>query len=105
MRRLAYLAFAIFEAAAFAQPRPHVPSRLLVGFRQGVPGSQVDAVVQSLQGRGHEQIPGTSVHVVSLPANANENAFNNAFKNRPEVEFVEFDEVVPVSAVAPDDPS
>src|SRR5712691_6900320 len=102
MRKLACLAFAIFEAAAFAQPRPHVPSRLLVGFRQGVPDSQVEAVVQSLQGRGHEQIPGTSVHVVSLPANANENAFTNAFQNRPEVEF---DEVVPVSAVAPDDPS
>ena len=59
MRKLACLAFAIFEAAAFAQPRPHVPSRLLVGFRQGVPDSQVDAVVRSLQGRGHEQIPGT----------------------------------------------
>jgi thermitase len=104
MRKLACLAFAIFEAAAFAQPRPHVPSRLLVGFRQGVPESQVDAVVQSVQGRGHERIAGTSVQVVSLPANANENAFANAFKNRPEVEFVEFDEVVPVSAVTPNDP-
>jgi thermitase len=105
MRKLAYLAFAIFEVAAFAQPRPHVNSRLLVGFRQGVPDSQVDAVVQGLQGRGHEQIPGTSVQVVSLPANADENASANAFKNRPEVEFVEFDEVVPVSAVTPNDPS
>jgi|SRR5579863_6532629 len=105
MRKLAYLAFAIFEAAAFAQTRPHVPSRLLVGFRQGVPDAQVDAVVQSLQGGGREQIPGTSVQVVSLPANADENAVSNAFKNRPEVEFVEFDEVVPVSTVTPDDPS
>ena len=104
MRKLACLAFAIFEAAAFAQPHPHVPSRLLVGFRQGVPDSQVEAVVQSLQGRGHEQIPGTNVHVVALPANANENAFNNAFKNRPEVEFVELDEIVPISAVTPNDP-
>jgi thermitase len=105
MRKLAYLAFAIFEVAAFAQPRPHVTSRLLVGFRQGVPDSQVDAVVQGLQGRGHEQVPGTSVHIVSLPANADEDAFSNAFKNRPEVEFVEFDEIVPVSAVTPNDPS
>src|SRR4029077_8956700 len=105
MRKLAYLAFAIFEVAAFAQPRPHVPSRLLVGFKQGVSDSQVDSVVQGLQGRGHEQIPGTGVQVVSLPANANENALTNAFKNRPEVEFVEFDEIVPVSAVTPDDPS
>jgi thermitase len=103
MRKLAFVAFAVFEAAAFAQPRPHVPSRLLVGFRQGVPGSQVDAVVQGLQGR-HEQIAGTNVHVVSLPANADENASANAFKNRPEVEFVEFDEIVPVSDVTPTDP-
>src|SRR5579864_3446946 len=105
MRKLAFVAFAIFEAAAFAQPRAHVPSRLLVGFKQGVPDSQVDAVVQGLQGRGHEQVPGTSVQVVSLPANANENASANAFKNRPEVEFVEFDEIVPVSAVTPNDPA
>jgi hypothetical protein len=48
MRKLAYVAFAIFEAAAFAQPRPHVPSRLLVGFRQGVPDPQVEAVVKGL---------------------------------------------------------
>jgi len=105
MRKLACVAFAIFEAVAFAQPRPHVPSRLLVGFKQGVPDSQVDAVVQSLQGRGHERIPGTGVQVVSLPANANENALANAFKNRSEVEFVEFDEIVPVSDVTPNDPS
>jgi thermitase len=104
MRKLAFVAFAAFGVAAFAQPRPHVPSRLLVGFRQGVPNSQVDAVVQSLQGRGHQQIPGTGVQVVSLPANANENAFADAFKNRPEVEFVELDEIVPVSAVTPNDP-
>ena len=104
MRKLTYVAFAIFGVVAFAQPRPHVPSRLLVGFRQGVPASQVNAVVQGLQGRGHEEIPGTSVQVVSLPANANENAAANAFKNRPEVEFVEFDEIVPVSAVTPTDP-
>lgn len=104
MRKLAFVAFAIFGVAAFAQPRAHVPSRLLVGFKQGVPDSQVNAVVQSLQGRGQEQIPGTSVQVVSLPANANENASANAFKNRPEVEFVEFDEIVPVSAGTPNDP-
>jgi len=104
MRKLAIVAFAIFEAAAFAQPRPHVPSRLLVGFRQGVPDSQVDAVVQGLQGRGHERIPGTNVQTVSLPVNANENASANSFKNRPEVEFVEFDEIVPVSSVTPNDP-
>jgi subtilisin family serine protease len=82
-----------------------VPSRLLVGFRQGVPDSQVEAVVQGLQGRGHEPIPGTNVQVVSLPPNANENASANAFKNRPEVEFVELDEIVPVSAVTPNDPA
>src|SRR5712691_1039564 len=105
MRKRNYAIFVLSTATLFAQPRPHVPSRLLVGFRQGVPDSQVEAVVQNLQGRGHEQIPGTSVQVVSLPANSNENAFTNAFKNRPEVEFVEFDEVVPVSALTPDDPS
>src|SRR5579863_9834528 len=104
MRKLACVAFAIFGVAAFAQPRPHVPSRLLVGFKQGVPDSQVDAVVRGLQGGGHEQVPGTNVQVVTLPANANENASANAFKNRPEVEFVEFDEIVPVSAVTPTDP-
>jgi thermitase len=104
MRKFSLL-FAIFAAVAFAQPRPHVPSRLLVGFKEGVPAAQVDTVVQSLQGRDHRRIPGTEVQVVSLPANANETAFADAFKNRPEVEFVELDEILPVSAtsVAPND--
>src|SRR5258708_7251239 len=105
MRKLVYLAFAIFAATAFGQPRPHVPSHLLVGFKPGVPDSQVDAVVQGIQGRGHEQIPGTNVHTVSLPANANENASANALQNRPEVDFVEFDQIVPVSAMTPNDPN
>lgn len=104
MRKLSYAMFAIFAVAAFAQPRSHVPGRLLVGFKAGVPESQADAVVQGLRG-SHKQIPGTSVKVVSLPPNANENAFANAFKNLPEVDFVEFDEIVPVSAtVTPNDP-
>ncbi|HEV2202542.1 MAG TPA: S8 family serine peptidase [Bryobacteraceae bacterium] len=104
MRKLACVAFAIFAATAFAQPHPHVPSRLLVGFKQGVPASQVDAVVGNLRGLSHEQIQGTNVHAVSLPTNADENAFSDAFKNRPEVEFVEFDEIVPPAAVIPNDP-
>src|SRR6266478_3856081 len=104
MRKLFCAMLAICAVAAFAQSRSHVPGRLLVGFKAGVPPSQIDAVVHGLRG-SHKPIPGTNVKIVSLPANADENAVINAFKNRPEVDFAEFDEIVPVSTtVTPNDP-
>jgi len=88
-----------------AQPRPHVPSRILVGFKKGTPSSQAQAVIAALQGQSTQQLPEIGVHVVSLPGNANENAVLKAFQNRPEVDFAEFDEIVPAADVTPNDPA
>jgi subtilisin family serine protease len=75
-----------------------------VGFKPQVSDVQTDVVIKALQGLSHSKISGTNVEVVSLPAQANENAFAGAFKNRPEVEFVEFDEIVAPSDIIPNDP-
>src|SRR5689334_20406736 len=88
-----------------AQPaRKFVPGRLLVKFRPGVGQSQSDQLLASLQSRRAREISGASVHVIDLPARANEAAFLNVFKNRPEVEFAELDELVEPADLTPNDP-
>ncbi|HEV8484186.1 MAG TPA: peptidase S8, partial [Blastocatellia bacterium] len=51
------------------------------------------------------EIPGIGVHILELPANANEEAFAEAFKSQPEVEFAELDHIVAPDAMTPNDPS
>jgi subtilisin family serine protease len=96
------LAAAVFATSAFAQ-RPHVPGRLLVGFNSDVSDSAADEVIRGHQGKSHSRIPGTNTHAVDLNGNANELAVMNAMKNRPEVEYVEFDELIPPSDLTPND--
>jgi len=101
--------FAIFEAAAFAQPPALTcPARLLVGFRQGVPDSQVEAVVQSLQGPwSRTDSRNQRAGCFAARPTPTKNAFTNAFKKTgPEVEFWSSStRSCPVSAVTPNDPS
>src|SRR5580765_6334618 len=82
----------------------HVPGRLLVKFRDGISEAQGRAAVASHGAQSTKTLDGIGVHVVSLPANANENAFLNVFKQRGDVEFAEFDEIVAPNDVTPDDP-
>ena len=82
----------------------HVPGRLLVKFRDGVSEAQGRAAVASQGAQSIRTLDGLGVHVVSLPGNANENAVLNVFKQRGDVEFAEFDEIVAPNDVTPDDP-
>ena len=82
----------------------HVPGRILVKFKSDVSAPQGRAALGRFGARAQEVIPGTGVQVVSLPGNADENAYLNAFKGLREVEFAEFDEIVEPDDVTPNDP-
>ncbi len=87
-----------------AQSRPHVPGRLLVGFKPDVQDSQAVASIQSLGAAGHAKLNGLNVHAVTLHPQADEQATLKAFRNRPEVAFAEFDEIVQLAGYTPNDP-
>jgi len=55
--------------------------------------------------RGSKKLGNLAVHLVDLPPTANANAFANAFRNRPEVEFFEPDMYIPPVQITPNDPS
>jgi subtilisin family serine protease len=82
-----------------------VKGRLLVKFRPQTSPTQVQQVLQTHQARTESQIPQIGVHLLQLPANASEQAFLNAFRNRPEVEFAELDQIHPLAQIStPNDP-
>jgi thermitase len=101
--RLAALA-ALLALAPAGYAQQFVRGRLLVKFRSNVSEPQGRAVAQGLGAQSSGSIPGTGVQILQLPANANENAFANAFRQRGEVEFAELDVILPPSDVIPNDP-
>jgi thermitase len=68
-----------------------VPGRLLVRFHDSVPANQAIAAIQSLRARSVGEIPGIGVRIVELPTNASEVAFQNAFRQRGDIDFAELD--------------
>src|SRR5713226_3097046 len=96
--------------AGVAQAQPSGPGqrivqgRLLVKFRPSVSDTQADNVLASLQSQTVQRIPQIRVHVVALPAGANEAVFAKALQARPEVEFAELDFALPPADVIPNDP-
>lgn len=92
-------------AIAFAQQRQPVSSgRVLVQFHPEIPDAQAGGVVAALGARPLGRISQIGVQIVQLPANADENAFVNAFRARPEVNFAELDRIVPPADLTPNDP-
>jgi thermitase len=87
------LAWGVSVSAIHAQATGFVPNRLLVKFRSDVASDRIQTVLNSFQARSAEQIPALGIHIVELPPNASEAAFQNAFKQRDEVEFAEFDQI------------
>lgn len=75
-----------------------VPGRILVGFYNHISSEHAAEVIAALGVSTSEEITGDDgglgVHILTLPAQANEAAFVNAFRNRPEVEFAELDQLV-----------
>ena len=88
-----------------AQPSvPFVPGRVLVQFRpETLSVHSVDVIAEAGASDAGE-IAGTGVHIVELPAGADEEAFAHAFRSRPEVEFAELDRIIPPAGMVPNDP-
>ena len=56
------------------------PRHFLVGFRAGTPDAQADATIAQAQGHVLKKIPQIRIHVIELPATADENALLNRLK-------------------------
>jgi subtilisin family serine protease len=97
-----WLALVVFGIVAQAQPARFVPGRVLVKFRNGVSDAQGRAVAAGLGAQSTSVIPGAGVHVLSLPAGA-ENALLQNLQRRPDVAFAELDRIVPPADVTPND--
>ncbi|MBI5083001.1 MAG: S8 family serine peptidase [Acidobacteria bacterium] len=81
-----------------------MPGRLLVRFADSVSDVQASAIAVAMGGKKQSKVGATGVHIVDLPAQANEAAYLHAFRNRPDVEFAEFDLILPHAATVPNDP-
>jgi subtilisin family serine protease len=84
---------------------PFVPGRVLVKFRSDVTRSRSRRVITRAGSSDAGEISGIGVHLVELPAAADEAAFVNVFKSQPEVEFAELDRIVMPETMTPNDPS
>ena len=89
------------ETATIASP--FVPGRILVGFRPATTKSSGHRVITQAGANDLGEIPETGVHILDLPAGANEEAFVHAFKSQPEVEFAELDRILPPAEMLPND--
>ena len=82
---------------------PFVPGRVLVQFRPETLSLQTVDVIAEAGATDTGEIAGTGVHIVELPAGADEQAFVEAFQSRQEVEFAELDRIVPPATMTPND--
>src|SRR5215207_9690330 len=90
---LFFLILGLSISSLSGQTTGHVPNRLLVKFRNEVASDRIQAVLNSFQARAADHIPALGIHIVELPPNASEVAFQDAFKQREEVEFAELDQI------------
>jgi subtilisin family serine protease len=81
-----------------------VPGRILVQFRSDIRSDHAHQIVAALGARAAGEIGGIGVHILDLPFMASERAFVQLFASRPEVEFVELDQVRPMQQLIPNDP-
>src|SRR5262249_44054841 len=84
---------------------PFVRGRILVQFRPETAALHGRGLIEQSGAQDAREIPGIGVHVLELPAGADEEAFVHAFKSQPQVEFAELDRILPVQDVIPNDPS
>jgi len=104
-RALTWTANAQSQNEAAQPASTFVPGRVLVQFLPETTRSRGRRVIAQSGASDAGEIPGTGVHILELPAGANEQAFAHAFKSQPEVEFAELDRIVAPESLTPNDPS
>src|SRR5262245_32030018 len=96
---------ALASQMVVAQNQPgFVPGRLLVQFRPTATAEQVRNLVANAHARAVAILPQIGVHVLQLPAGANETATARAFAQHPGVVFAEPDWKSSPSGVTVNDP-
>ena len=81
-----------------------VPGRVLVKFRSNIGLEHARQTIAALGAREDDLLPQLDVFVLALPEQADEAAFANALKNRPDVEFAELDTINRPADITPNDP-
>ena len=81
-----------------------VAGRVLVKFGPKVIREHAQQVIAALGARDANEIREIGVHILELPQHANESAFVEAFRARPEVEFAELDWTLSLTEISPNDP-
>ena len=82
---------------------PFVPGRILVGFRPSVAPSRVRGLIAVAGARQQGEVPQIGVHILELPAGADEETIAQTLRAQPEVEFAELDRLRPPDRT-PNDP-
>lgn len=97
-----FIAMSALGASATAQD--FVKGRLLVKFKEGTTEAEIGNAIGTSKGSLKKSFPALGLKLIELPANANERALANAFKQRSDVEFAEPDYLY-ASEGTPNDPS
>lgn len=97
-----FIAMSAMGASANAQD--FVKGRLLVKFKEGTTDAEIGDAIGKAKGNLKKSFSALRLKLIELPANANEKALANAFKQRSDVEFAEPDYLY-ASASTPNDPS
>jgi hypothetical protein len=103
MKVLAAGLAALAALATGASAQDYVKGRILVKFKESASPMEIDRAVGNVKGKMKLEPAGDGVAIIELPANANEKAQANAFRNRADVEFAEPDYIYQAS-FTPNDP-
>jgi thermitase len=81
-----------------------VRGRVLVKMRPEVSITRARRFMSKQGAFDVEEIANTGIHIIKLPAGAEEMAFIQSLKSQPEVEFAELDYLIPPAEMTPNDP-
>lgn len=81
-----------------------VPRQILIKFHEGVSEDKKMKILKETRSRIKDEIPKIGVKIIELPNEADERALLNVFKSKKEIKFAEFDQIVGIESIIPNDP-
>lgn len=81
-----------------------VPRQILVKFNEGVSEDVKEKILKETRARIKYEILKVGVKIIELPNEADERALLNVFKSKKEIKFAEFDQIVGIESIIPNDP-
>ena len=99
----AAIAAAICAAPVYSAPPTHKEGHILVQPRAGLPSAEFDSILQRKGGKAVGRLRALNIHVVEVPAQAEE-AVARALAKNPHIKFAEKDMLVGATEIYPSDP-